>query len=184
MIYGYARVSTTDQTLDVQMAALQAAGCVVVRGEKKTGTTTNGRDELELVLSLLQPGDVLTVTRLDRLARSMRDLQNIVHTIRQRGASLRCTEQPVDMTTPAGTAFLNMLGVFAEFETALRAERQKEGIARSVALTPEKYKGRPKSVDREAVKAALLEGLTPTEISRKLGFARPHVYRIKKELEA
>src|SRR5215471_7035230 len=123
-VIGYARVSTTDQDLSIQKAALKAAGCDVIRAEKRSGTTTQGRDELRTVLDFLRKGDVLMVTRIDRLARSIADLQDIVRTVRERGACLKTTEQPIDTSTATGKCFLDMLGVFAEFETNLRRERQ------------------------------------------------------------
>ena len=113
---GYARVSTTEQGLDVQEAALTAADCTAIRAEKRSGTSTEGRAELKTVLDFLRPGDELVVTRIDRLARSIGDLQDIVRAIRAKGASLKATEQPIDTSTAAGKAFLDMLGVFAEFE--------------------------------------------------------------------
>src|SRR6266550_4139913 len=144
-VIGYARVSTTDQNLDVQVSALRAAGCDVIRSEKRSGTTTAGREELRTVLEFLRKGDVLMVTRIDRLARSIGDLQDIVRAVKAKGASLKATEQPIDTTSAAGKAFLDMLGVFAEFETNLRKERQLEGIAKAKANGV--YKGRPVSID-------------------------------------
>ena len=126
--YGYARVSTLDQDLGIQRAALRAAGCGVVRAEKASGGKRDGRTELQVLLDFVQPGDTLVVTRIDRLARSMKDLQDIVHELKQKGVALRATEQPVDTGTAAGKGFLDMLGVFAEFEANLRRERQLEGI--------------------------------------------------------
>ena len=114
---GYARVSTADQNLDVQTAALHAAGCTMVRTETGDGTTLAGRPELGTILDFIHPGETLVVTRIDRLARSMRDLQVIVATLKDKGAHLAATEQPVDTSTAAGKAFFDMLGVFAEFET-------------------------------------------------------------------
>src|SRR5277367_3993083 len=141
---GYARVSTTDQDLSIQEAALRGAGCEVIRAEKRSGTTTEGREELRTVLDFLRKGDVLMVTRIDRLARSIGDLQGIVRTVRARGASLKATEQPIDTSTAAGKCFLDMLGVFAEFDTNLRRERQHKGIAKAKAAVV--YKGgRPRS---------------------------------------
>src|SRR5947207_14790683 len=93
-IIGYARVSTTDQDLSIQEAALKAAGCDVIRAEKRSGTSTNGRTELQTVLDFLRSGDVLMVTRIDRLARSIGDLQDLVRAVKEKGASLRATEQP------------------------------------------------------------------------------------------
>ena len=145
-VIGYARVSTTDQDLSIQEMALKPAGCDVIRAEKRSGTTTKGREELRTVLDFLRKGDVLMVTRIDRLARSIGDLQDIVRTVRARGASLKATEQPIDTSTAAGKCFLDMLGVFAEFETNLRRERQLEGIAKAKARGV--YKGRPPSTTR------------------------------------
>ena len=111
--YGYARVSTTDQDLDVQYEALEKADCRVIRAEKVSGTSVRGRDELRTLLDFIRPGDELVVTRVDRLARSMGDLQDIIRELKAKGATLRATEQPIDTSTPAGKAFLDMLGVFA-----------------------------------------------------------------------
>jgi DNA invertase Pin-like site-specific DNA recombinase len=95
-VIGYARVSTTDQDLSIQEAALKAAGCDVIRAEKQSGTSTRGRAELRTVLDFIGKGDVLLVTSVDRLARSIGDLQDIVRTLKAKGASLRATEQPID----------------------------------------------------------------------------------------
>jgi DNA invertase Pin-like site-specific DNA recombinase len=119
-------------------------GCTTIRSEKRSGTTTQGREELRTVLDFLRKGDVLVVPRIDRLARSIRDLQEIVRTLRTKGASLKATEQPIDTSTAAGKCFLDMLGVFAEFETNLRRERQLECIAKAKAAGV--YKGRPASI--------------------------------------
>src|SRR5260370_1271536 len=155
-VIGYARVSTSDQSLEIQEAALKAAGCGVIRAEKRSGTTTSGRAELQTVLDFLGVGDVLMVTRIDRLARSIGDLQDIVRAIKAKGASLKATEQPIDTST-AGKAFLDMLGVFAEFETNLRRERQLEGIAKAKAAGI--YKGRKPSVDVVQVRALKKDGI-------------------------
>ena len=103
-VYGYARVSTTDQSLDIQIAALKAAGCEKIRSEKQSGTTTNGRQELKTLLEFIDAGDVLMVTRIDRLARSIGDLQDIVRALKAKGVALRATEQPIDTSTAAGKA--------------------------------------------------------------------------------
>jgi DNA invertase Pin-like site-specific DNA recombinase len=172
---GYARVSTDDQDCAIQEAALRAAGCTIVRSEKRSGTTTAGREELDVVLSFVRPGDTLMVTRIDRLARSVADLEGIVGTLREKGAHLRATEQPIDTSTPAGVAFLQMLGVFAQFETALRRERQMEGIAK--AKVAGVYKGRKPSVPVDAVRSLRAEGVNPSEIAKRLGIGRASVYR-------
>jgi DNA invertase Pin-like site-specific DNA recombinase len=179
MLYGYARVSTTDQDLSVQEAALRAAGCTIIRAEKKSGSRRDGRTELAILLDFLRPGDTLVVTRIDRLARSVKDLQDIVFELKQRGVALRATEQPVDTATAAGKAFLDMLGVFAEFETNLRRERQLEGI--QAARARGAYKGRKASIDAAEVRRLHREEkLGPTAIARHLGIGRASVYRLLK----
>jgi DNA invertase Pin-like site-specific DNA recombinase len=175
-IIGYARVSTTDQDLEIQIAALQREGCGTIRSEKRSGTTTEGREELRTVLDFLREGDVLMVTRIDRLARSIGDLQDIVRAVRARGASLKATEQPIDTSTAAGKCFLDMLGVFAEFETDLRRERQLEVIAKAKAAGV--YKGRPASIDAAQVRAMKAEGKGASEFAKALKIGRASVYRV------
>ncbi len=175
-VYGYARVSTGGQDLTIQKEALKAAGCTKIREEKVSGTSRKGRSELQVLMEFMQKGDVLVVTRIDRLARSIKDLQDIVHELKEMAVTLKATEQPIDTSTAAGKAFFDMLGVFAEFETNLRRERQMEGIAK--AKKKGVYKGRKPSIDPEAVKALVAKGKTPTEISRELGISRPSVYRL------
>jgi DNA invertase Pin-like site-specific DNA recombinase len=177
-IYGYARVSTTDQDLTVQHDALKAAGCAMVRSEKMTGTTRDGRKELRILLDFLQTGDVVVVTRIDRLARSLADLADIVREIARKGAALKATEQPIDTTTAAGKAFLGMLGVFAEFETNIRKERQLEGISKAKAAGVYAGVGRKASIDKAAVGKLASEGLGPSEIAKALGIGRASVYRL------
>jgi DNA invertase Pin-like site-specific DNA recombinase len=174
--YGYARVSTLDQDLTVQRRALRVAGCSVIRAEKKSGNRRDGRTELQVLLDFVQPGDTLIVTRIDRLARSLKDLQDIVHELKGRGVALRATEQPVDTSTAAGKAFLDMLGVFAEFETNLRRERQLEGIAQAKARGV--YRGRKPSIDMAEIRRLRdQDGLGATAIARRLGIGRASVYR-------
>src|SRR5665213_2914760 len=168
---GYARVSTAEQGLDVQEAALKTAGCEVIRAEKRSGTSTEGRAELKTVLDFLRPGDELVVTRIDRLSRSIGDLQDIVREVRAKGASLKATEQPINTSTAAGKAFLDMLGVFAEFETNLRRERQMEGISRAKAAGV--YKGRKPSIDAGQVGRLRLDGLGPSTIAASSGSEGP-----------
>jgi len=174
-IYGYARVSTTDQDLTIQQEALAAAGCEIVRSEKVSGTSTQGRDELNTLLEFVREGDELVVTRVDRLARSVYDLQKIVRDLKERGVSLKATEQPIDTSTPAGKCFLDMLGVFAEFETNLRKERQMEGIAK--AKKEGKFKGRPAKIDKNRILELKESGMTATQISKEMGISRVSVYR-------
>ena len=173
--YGYARVSTTDQDLTIQVTKLKEAGCEVIRQERIAGTTRDGRTELRTLLDFIRPGDILMVTRIDRLARSIGDLQDIVRELRTKGATLKATEQPIDTSNAAGKAFLDMLGVFAEFETNLRRERQLEGIAKAKAAGV--YRGRPPTIDVEAVRKLRAEGKGVNVISHTLKISRASVYR-------
>ena len=178
-LYGYARVSTTDQDLGLQHAALKAAGCEVIRAEKVTGTTREGRTELATLLEFVRAGDTLVVTRVDRLARSIGDLQDVVRALKAKGAALRATEQPIDTSTAAGKAFLDMLGVFAEFETNLRRERQMEGIAAAKARGVYAGKGRKPTINvAEVRRLKHEEKLGPAAIAKRLGIGRASVYRL------
>ncbi len=174
MRYGYARVSTSDQDLSIQVEALKRAGCEV-RQEKASGTKLDGRAELQVLLEFLREGDELYVTRVDRLARSIGDLQTIVTLLRKRGVALKATEQPIDTSSAVGKAFLDMLGVFAEFETNLRRERQMEGISK--AKERGVYMGRKRSVDVDQVRALKQSGMGAAAIARELGIGRASVYR-------
>ncbi|RCS21439.1 recombinase family protein [Phyllobacterium salinisoli] len=181
-IYGYARVSSIDQDLAIQEAALRAAGCQVIRSEKKSGTRRDGRTELATLLDFLHEGDILMVTRIDRLARSIGDLQDIVRTLKAKSVALRATEQPIDTATASGKAFLDMLGVFAEFETNLRRERQMEGIAAAKARGV--YKGRRRQLDAAEIRRLRHdEKLGATAIAKRLGIGRASVYRILAEAD-
>ncbi len=106
--YGYARVSTLDQDLTIQRAALKAAGGGVVRAEKASGSRRDGRTELQVLLDFVQPGDTLVVTRIDRLAGSMKDLQDIVHELIEKRVALRTTEQLVDTGTEPSPPMIPM----------------------------------------------------------------------------
>jgi DNA invertase Pin-like site-specific DNA recombinase len=180
--FGYGRVSTADQDLSIQAEALERAGCIASFLEKKSGTTTEGREELRRVLSILGEGDELVVVRLDRLARSVADLADIVRQIEKKRASLRCVEQPVDTSTSAGRAFVGMLAVFAEFETGLRRERQMEGIAK--AKREGKYKGRPRMSVSAEVRRLNAEGKGPTAIAKELGIGVATVHRRLAEMRS
>ena len=149
----------------------------MIRSEQGSGASLERRPELKTILEFIHAGETLVVTRIDRLARSMRDLQVIVDTLRKKGAHLAATEQPVDTSTAAGKAFFDMLGVFAEFETNLRRERQAEGIAAAKAKGV--YKGRPAKIDMAAIRARLAEGQSPTQIARDMGISRGTVYKAK-----
>jgi DNA invertase Pin-like site-specific DNA recombinase len=147
-----------------------------IREEKVTGTSLAGRVELEAILSFIRPGDTLVVTRIDRLARDIGDLKKVVRALTDKGAGLRATEQLIDTTTH-GRMFLDLLGVFAEFETAIRKERQLEGIAKAKAKGVYAGKGRPRKVGAEQIRKLKAEGVGPSEIAKRLGIGRASVYR-------
>ena len=179
MKYGYARVSSVGQDLTIQLQKLNEVGCDVIREEKVSGTSLKGRKEFETLMEFMREGDELVVTRIDRLARSIRDLQNIVYELKNKGVTLSATEQPIDTRTSAGKAFLDMLGVFSEFETNLRKERQMEGVRK--AKERGVYKGRGRTIDASKIYELKQNGYGATKISKELGITRQSVYRLLKE---
>ena len=150
-------------------------GSRYIRSEKVTGTKLEGREELKLLLTFLRKGDVLVITRIDRLARSLCDLAIIVRDLEAKGVALRALEQPIDTGSPAGRAFLQMLGVFAEFETSIRKERQLEGVASAKARGV--YKGRKPKIKPDEAKSLKASGLTVSTIAKQLTISRQSVYR-------
>lgn len=179
-IFAYCRVSTIEQSSMLQEEAiLKAYPDAVVRHEQKSGTSKAGRDVLHAVLQALQPGDKLVVWKLDRLARNMSDLLAIVDYVEGQGASLEILDQRIDTSTAAGRAFLQMLGVFAEFETNIRRERQAAGIAKAKRERPEVYSGRKPSINAEEVKRLLLAGLKANEVAKRMGISRSSAYLYK-----
>jgi DNA invertase Pin-like site-specific DNA recombinase len=164
------------QDLQTQIAALKAAGCDPVHIEKRSGKLVSGRAELRRIIGVLQRGDTLTVTRVDRLGRSIGDLQDIVRKLQGKGVVLRAIEQPIDTSTPAGKTFLGMLGVFAEFETGVRRERRLEGIAAAKAKGV--YIGRPGKIKAADIARLKAQGLGGTAIAKALGISHASVYRV------
>jgi DNA invertase Pin-like site-specific DNA recombinase len=176
-LYGYARVSSFDQDLTIQHAALKAAGCEVIRAEKASGIRRDGRTELQVLLDFVHAGDTLVVTRIDRLARSLKDLQDIVHELKAKGVALKATEQPVDTGTVAGKAFLDMLGVFANSRPICAARDSSK--ASLLAKARGVYKGRKPTIDADEVRRLRHdEKLGPAAIARRLGIGRASVYRV------
>ena len=176
MLVGYARVSTSSQSLDVQLEALQSAGCDEIFSEKRSGSSTTGRDELKNALSFVRKGDTLVVTRLDRLARSAADLHSTIKMLSEKGVAFECLQQSsIDTSTSTGKLLLGVLASIAEFEADIRRERQREGIER--AKSAGVYKGRKATIDASAVRALRDQGMGGTEIASKLGIARASVYR-------
>jgi DNA invertase Pin-like site-specific DNA recombinase len=178
-IYGYARVSTDGQTLAAQDAALRAAGCAKVYAEKASGAKTD-RAELRKVVARLGDGDVLMVTRLDRLARSTRDLLNTLDAIAKKGAGFRSLADTwADTTTPHGRLMLTILGGLAEFERELIRARTGEGRARAKAAGV--HMGRPPKLTphqrREAI-ARRDAGETLSDIGRTYGVSHTTIGRL------
>jgi DNA invertase Pin-like site-specific DNA recombinase len=185
--YGYARVSHVSQSLDAQIEALKAAGCSVIRAEKKSGTSLQDRLELKTLLDFVRKGDILVVTRIDRIARSTADLFDILRILESKGVALKATEQPIDTSSALGRSLLAMLGVFAELETNLRRERQMESIRRIQEIDRTKprhertYKGRPPTIRPDEVRRLKdEEKLGASAIAERLGIGRASVYRVMK----
>jgi DNA invertase Pin-like site-specific DNA recombinase len=180
MLVGYARVSTTGQSLDIQREQLKAAGCERIFEEKKSGAKAANRAALNAALEFARDGDTLVVTRLDRLARSITDLRSIVDRLTAKGVGFRCLQQgALDTTKSEGKLLLNILGSFAEFELDIRRERQMEGIAKAKAAGV--YRGRKPSIDPQEVRKALQAGESPSALAKRLGVARSSVYRVAAE---
>lgn len=177
-IFTYARVSTLDQDTALQEQALKAAyPDAVHRTEKASGTTTKGREVLGVLLDMVSEGDKLVVWKLDRLARNMHDLMTIVAALDAKEASLEILDQRIDTSTASGKAFLQMLGVFAEFETNLRKERQLAGIA--AAKAQGKHLGRaPKLTEdqRQEIRDKRANGYTPSQLAKEYGVSRATIY--------
>lgn len=176
-LIGYARVSSKDQDLTIQVEALEAAGCDRIFQEKKSGRSTEARAELRDCLEFLREGDVLVVTRVDRLARSMRDMFTILPDLHERGIQFKALQQDFDTTNPEGRLMLNLLGIFAEFENDMRRERQREGLAAARAAGKSMGGGSKPKVSRKQVLALRRAGHGPTAIAKKIGCDRRTVYR-------
>ena len=163
------------------MDALTRAGVKTehLYSEKFSGTSRKGRDELDAMLHRgIRKGDKVVVTRLDRLARSLRDLQNIAHVLREKEVELHVIDQAIDTSTPEGRLFFNMLGAIGEFETEIRKARQREGIDAALAKgVNSPFRGRPKTIDTERISLLFQKGESATQIAKSLGIARSSVYR-------
>jgi DNA invertase Pin-like site-specific DNA recombinase len=178
-VYGYARVSTDGQTLAAQDAALHAAGCAKVYGEKVSGAKTD-RAELAKLIKRLEPGDVLMVTRLDRLARSTRDLLNILDAAAKAGAGFKSLADTwADTTTPHGRLMLTVLGGLAEFERELIRARTDDGRKRAMAKGI-KFGRKPKLTahQRQEAIARREAGETLQDIARSYNVSHPTIMRL------
>ncbi|PQA73522.1 recombinase family protein [Brucella oryzae] len=181
-LVGYARTSTTDQKagLEAQLRDLQQVGCSKIFSEELS-SVADKRPQLEAVIEWVREGDILVVTKLDRLARSVADLVTITEALRKKGVGLRILAMNLDTSTPTGKLMLNLLGSIAEFERELMLERQREGIAKAKAEG--KYAGRQPTARRKAddVMRMKAEGKSANDIVKTLGISRASVFRIIKE---
>ena len=177
-LVGYVRVSSLDQDTTTQLERVKSASCKQVFSEKQSGTSTKHRTALSDCLDYMREGDTLVITKIDRLARSARDLHNIVHDLEQRGISLTVLDQSIDTSTPHGRAFLGVLATFAEFETNIRKERQLEGIA--AAKAKGKYNGRKPTAQAKAAEILELvsQGMTKPAIAEQVGVSVASVYNV------
>jgi len=179
MIIGYARVSTDGQTLDSQQAQLKSAGADKIFSEKVSGVVTDRR-ELAKAISQLNSGDLLIVTKLDRLARSTRDLLNTLATISDKGAGFRVLDNPaLDTTSAHGKLLLNILGSIAEFERELIKSRTGEGRARA-KLRGVKFGRKPALTEfqRSEAIARRSNGETLTDIARSMNVSHSTISRL------
>lgn len=180
---GYARVSSTGQSLEVQLSKLTAYGCTEPGGEifqeKKSGTSTSNRPELKACLRHLRKGDVLVVTKLDRLARSVLDLTRIADDLKNRGIELVVLDQSIDTSTPTGKLMFNLLAMIAEFENAIRKERQTDGIAMAKDKGV-KFGAKAKLSDQKLseMKQNRADGVLIKDLMTKYGLSKASVYRL------
>ena len=178
MLVGYARVSTEDQNLDLQRDALKQAGCEKIFEEKLSGRTGTKRPALDDVLAYLRPEDQLVVWKIDRLGRSLREMIETAHGLRDRGVKLRSLTENIDTETPTGRVMFNFLGTIAEYFLDLNRERTMEGL--KAALARGRKGGRPAKLtqaDMDVGRALLKDGTIPVaEIAKRLGVSRPTFY--------
>jgi DNA invertase Pin-like site-specific DNA recombinase len=179
MKYGYARVSSKAQDYQAQVEALKAAGCEKIYSEKQSGKSRNGRPEFAKLMKALLPGDTVVVTKLDRLARSSRDLHNILHELESLSAGfLSLRESWCDTTTPAGKLMLTIFGGIAEFERDLIRSRTDEGIERARRLG--KKFGRPDRLDagqKRTIAELYASGKTMPELAEEYGVGVGTIWR-------
>ena len=182
MKVGYARVSSTDQDLAVQLDRLQLEGCDKVYCEKVSGISSIDRPELQKALAFVREGDIFVITKIDRLARSLVDLLNIVEGFQKDGILFKALDMDLDYSTPTGRLVLGVLGSVAAFELQIRADRCAEGIARAKALG--KFTGR-KPVSQKILSQVmpLIErGMTRKEVAAELGISLSMVSKTLKKL--
>jgi DNA invertase Pin-like site-specific DNA recombinase len=178
MLVGYARVSTQDQKPELQLDALKSAGCEKIFVEKASGAQRD-RSELKAALDYMRDGDTLVVWKLDRLARSMKQLIETVERLEECGVGFRSVTEAIDTTTPGGRLVFHIFGALAEFERSIIRERTRAGL--DAARSRGKIGGRPKKLsegDLRAAKAMLLDGgITVAQIAKQLGVSQATLYR-------
>jgi len=179
MRIGYARVSSLGQSLDTQIDKLAAFGCEKIFQEKRSGASRAGREAVNAALEFCRQGDVLVITRLDRLARSMFDLQEITRTLERKGVDFIVLDQNIDTTTPAGRLTFHLLGAVAEFERDLIAERRNEGIARA-RQRGVRFGRRPKLTEAQIneLRTAHKAGEPRQALMQRFGISKTTFYRI------
>lgn len=178
---GYARVSTLDQDLELQVTKLTAEGCSIIRSEKASGAKREGRAELATIIAFLRPGDELLVTRLDRLGRDTRDVLNVIHECEQRGAFVTVLDPHVSTRGEMGHLVLTVLGMVAQMERRFIKERQREGIER--AKSKGVYQGGKRRVSRAKVLELAAANVPVSQIATEMACSRMQVYRILSELQ-
>jgi len=183
MKIGYARVSSTGQSLEIQIDKLTAYGCTEIFTEKQSGTSIANREELELCMKFVRRGDTLVITKLDRLARSMVDLMNIKSVLKDKGASLEIIDQPaLNDSSITGDLMFNILGAIAEFETGIRKERQTEGIAKAKSHGV-KFGAKAKltAAQLESMKIERASGALVKDLMTKYNISKATFYRLTSE---
>ena len=182
MNIGYARVSTTGQSLDIQIDKLRQYGCEKLFQEKKGGGSRVGRAELDAALEFVREGDVLVVTRLDRLARSLHDLVQATQELSRKQVGLVVLEQELNTTTAAGKLLFHMLGAVAEFERSLINERIAEGVAKAKAAGVKfGRKNKLTAAELDALRQEFQASTNKAELAKKYGLHRSSLYRLMQE---
>jgi DNA invertase Pin-like site-specific DNA recombinase len=187
MNYGYARVSTTKQELDTQLEKLRNADCEKIFQEKITGTKKDGREELQKMMNLLKQGDIVKITKIDRLARSIPDLRDLIKEMHQKGVAVEFLDNNLSFkpngNDPMQKLMLNMLGSFAEFERDLIVSRTQEGKAYAKKHDKNFKDGRPKRLLTPQYLHAieLLETNSYNQVEKKTGISKSTLQRIKKQ---
>lgn len=183
MRVAYVRVSTLDQNTDRQ----DLPDVERTFTDKASGGSTDGRPALAELIAFVREGDTVVVWSIDRLARSLKDLQDLIARFNAKGVAVEFVSERLTFSANADDPFarlqMHLMGAFAEFERAILKRRQREGISKAKARG-NVYTGRKPSIDRDAVLARLARGEAPTLIARELGVSRPSVYRIAAEANA